>query len=71
MYGNEKARTRTTSEARRHRTALGDRIDIRLKGEEKEIFSKAAAANQNMSLSQWLRLAAWRVINEHGGKVLR
>jgi hypothetical protein len=49
---------------------LGTQVVIRLRDAEKEAFMKAAAANQNMSISQWLRLAAWRVVNEHNGKVL-
>jgi predicted HicB family RNase H-like nuclease len=48
--------------------ALTERLDLRISAREKRAFQEAAAG-QGISLSQWLRLAAWQTINDHGGHV--
>jgi predicted HicB family RNase H-like nuclease len=48
----------------------GERIIFRISKEESEVFANAAAANNQMSLSEWLRQAAWLVVNKHDGNVL-
>lgn len=47
-------------------TNLGERLELRLSQAEKAAFM-AAARRQSISLSLWLRLAAWQIIDEHGG----
>jgi uncharacterized protein (DUF1778 family) len=47
---------------------LDARIDVRFTAEEKEQFL-TAAQRQGLTLSQWMRLAAWLVLKEHDGKV--
>jgi predicted HicB family RNase H-like nuclease len=47
---------------------LSDRLELRISPKEKQVF-QAAATRQDITLSKWLRLAAWLAINEHGGKV--
>jgi uncharacterized protein (DUF1778 family) len=49
-------------------TGLGERIECRMSRQEKDAF-QAAARRQGITLSQWLRLAAWRIIHEYDGKV--
>jgi predicted HicB family RNase H-like nuclease len=49
-------------------TALTERVELRMSKREKRTFQKAAAS-QGISLSQWLRLACWKITNEHDGKV--
>lgn len=45
-----------------------ERLDMMLGKKEKKAFQDAAK-RQGISLAQWLRLAAWKVINEHDGRV--
>jgi len=49
-------------------TSLTSRIDLRLSPAEKKQYEDAAA-RQGIGVSLWLRLAARRVVAEHGGKV--
>jgi uncharacterized protein (DUF1778 family) len=58
------ARKRTTPEP----ATLDERVEIRMSGDEKDAF-QMAAKRQGITLSQWLRLAAQLVIQEHGGRV--
>ena len=44
------------------------RMELRLTPEERKKF-KEASDKQRITLSQWMRLACWMVINEHDGKV--
>ena len=46
----------------------GERFEMLLGKREKREF-QAAAKRHGISLAHWLRLAAWKVINEHGGSV--
>ena len=47
---------------------LAERVELRISAKEKRAFQEAAT-KQNISLSLWLRLAAWQAINEHDGHV--
>ena len=47
---------------------LGARVNLRITAAEKEAFL-SASKRQGISISQWMRLAAWVVVNEHQGKV--
>lgn len=47
---------------------LAERVELRISPNEKRAFQEAAA-KQNISLSLWLRLAAWQAINDHDGRV--
>jgi len=49
-------------------TSLAERVELRMSVRDRRTFQEAAQ-RQGVSLSHWLRLAAWRVINEHDGKV--
>jgi hypothetical protein len=60
-----KRKPRTTSPAA---LTKGERCELRLSKKDKEAFLNAAAS-QGIPLSLWLRLAAWKVINDHQGKV--
>lgn len=66
----DKTRKKAAKEAGEPRTApsLGNRLNLRITDDEKVRF-KEAARRQGITLSQWLRLAAWQVLNEHEGKV--
>jgi predicted HicB family RNase H-like nuclease len=63
----KKAKTKGIGEPRTA-AALNKRVDIRVNDEERERF-REAARKQGITLSQWLRLAAWQAITDHGGKV--
>jgi uncharacterized protein (DUF1778 family) len=47
---------------------LEKRVELRMSAKDKAAFQQAAS-RQRISFSLWLRLAAWRVINEHDGRV--
>jgi uncharacterized protein (DUF1778 family) len=49
-------------------TGLSERLELRLSAKEKRLFQEAAT-RQGITLSHWLRLAAWRIVNEHEGRV--
>jgi hypothetical protein len=48
--------------------SLEERVELRMSVREKRTFQEAAA-RYGLTLSHWLRLAAWQTINEHEGKV--
>ncbi|MBN8627340.1 MAG: hypothetical protein J0M17_17825 [Planctomycetes bacterium] len=48
--------------------SLTSRVDLRISSAEKKLFQEAAN-RQGIGLSQWLRLAAHKVVNDHHGKV--
>jgi uncharacterized protein (DUF1778 family) len=50
------------------RPSFERRVELRMSEAEKTAF-REAAARQGITLSQWLRLAAWQAIHDHGGKV--
>jgi len=47
---------------------LGKRFELRMSPKEKRAFQAAARA-QGIPLALWLRLAAWKVVNDHDGRV--
>ena len=47
---------------------LEARMELKMSKREKKVFTEAAARH-GISLSHWLRLAAWRTINEKQGSV--
>ena len=47
---------------------LDERVELRMSAAEKKEFQEAADM-QGISLSHWLRLAAWQTVNQHDGKV--
>jgi hypothetical protein len=47
---------------------LGERVDMRMTRNEKQLFQDAAT-RQGISLSHWLRLAAWTIVKQHDSKV--
>lgn len=53
---------------RSKKPTLDDRLELRMTALEKRTFEEAAR-RFGVSLSHWLRLAAWQAIKEHGGKV--
>jgi hypothetical protein len=63
-YAFRMARKRTAKP-----TTLEERVELRMSVRDRSTFQEAAQ-RQGISLSHWLRLAAWRIINEHEGKVV-
>lgn len=59
---------RKAKKARKKKPTLAERMELRLSAKEKEVF-QAAADLQQISLSHWLRLAAWQTIKNHDGRV--
>ncbi len=47
-------------------TTLEMRVELRMSKKEKRLF-EAAASRQQISLSHWLRLTAWQVMDDHNG----
>jgi hypothetical protein len=47
---------------------LDEKINIRCPSKEKDSFLEAARGC-GLTLSQWMRLAAWQIVDQHGGKV--
>lgn len=47
---------------------LAQRVDMRMTRNEKQLFQDAAN-RQGISLSHWLRLAAWTIVKQHDSKV--
>jgi uncharacterized protein (DUF1778 family) len=45
-----------------------ERIELRINAKEKKLFD-AAAKSQGITLSKWLRFAAWQIIDDHAGKI--
>lgn len=47
---------------------MTERVQLRITPAEKNVF-QAAADQQKITLSLWMRLAAWQIVNEQHGQV--